>query len=117
MGGFGRSLAGSVASAGSHEGLPPCSFRVPPPRARRRPRQARVPMSLYLKLSALAEAGTPVRVGVIGAGKFGSMFLSQAPRTPGLHVVGIADLSASRAREALARVGWPAERASATSFG
>ena len=52
-------------------------------------------MSLSLRLAALAEAGTPVRVGVIGAGKFGSMFLSQAPRTPGLHVVGIADLSAS----------------------
>jgi predicted homoserine dehydrogenase-like protein len=73
-------------------------------------------MSLHLKLSALAEAGTPVRVGVIGAGKFGSMFLSQAPRTPGLHVVGIADLSAARARESLARVGWPAERAAARSF-
>jgi predicted homoserine dehydrogenase-like protein len=73
-------------------------------------------MSLSLKLAALAEAGTPVRVGVIGAGKFGSMFLSQAPRTPGLHVVGIADLSASRARAAVERVGWPPERAAATSF-
>src|SRR3954452_223891 len=74
-------------------------------------------MSLSLKLAALAEAGKPVRIGVIGAGKFGSMFLSQGPRTPGLHIVGIADLDAARARKAVERVGWPAERATATSFG
>ena len=74
-------------------------------------------MSLFGKLKALEKAGTPVRVGVIGAGKFGSMFLSQGPRTPGLHIVGIADLDAGRAREAAVRVGWPAERLSAASFG
>jgi len=73
-------------------------------------------MSLSLKLAALAAAGKPIRVGVIGAGKFGSMFLSQEPRTPGLHVMGIADLDVSRARASVARVGWPAERASASSF-
>ena len=73
-------------------------------------------MSLSLKLAALGEAGTPIRVGVIGAGKFGSMFLSQAPRTPGLHIVGIADLDGARARQAVERVGWPPERAGATSF-
>ena len=73
-------------------------------------------MSLSMKLAARAEAGKPVRVGVIGAGKFGSMFLSQAPRTRGLHIVGIADLDRARARDAVARVGWPAERASARSF-
>jgi len=73
-------------------------------------------MSLSRKLAALAEAGEPVRVGIIGAGKFGSMFLSQAPRTRGLHVMGIADLDVSRAREAVERVGWPAERAGAASF-
>ncbi|MFD0933841.1 NAD(P)H-dependent oxidoreductase, partial [Methylobacterium trifolii] len=73
-------------------------------------------MSLSLKLAALAEAGAPIRVGVIGAGKFGSMFLSQAPRTPGLHVLGIADLDVARARRSCERVGWPAERAAATSF-
>ncbi|AWB22241.1 flagellar biosynthesis protein FlgA [Methylobacterium currus] len=73
-------------------------------------------MSLYHKLAARAEAGHPVRIGVIGAGKFGSMFLSQAPRTPGLHVVGIADLDPQRAKAALARVGWPAERSEARSI-
>ena len=73
-------------------------------------------MSLSHKLRALAEAGKPIRIGVIGAGKFGSMFLSQAPRTPGMHVLGIADLDAGRARAAVARVGWPAEQAMARSF-
>jgi predicted homoserine dehydrogenase-like protein len=73
-------------------------------------------MSLSLKLATLAEAGRPVRVGVIGAGKFGSMFLSQAPRTPGLHVLGIADLDVGRARQAAARVGWSPERIETKSF-
>jgi len=41
---------------------------------------------------------------------------SQAPRTPGIHLVAIADLSPDRARESLRRVGWEADRAAATSF-
>ena len=73
-------------------------------------------MSLFAKLAARAAAGNPVRIGVIGAGKFGSMFLSQAPRTPGLHVVGIADLDVARAGQSCARVGWPAERHAAGSI-
>jgi predicted homoserine dehydrogenase-like protein len=73
-------------------------------------------MSLSHKLAALAEAGKPIRIGVIGAGKFGSMFLSQGARTPGMHVMGIADLDVARARASTARVGWSPERATATSF-
>ena len=73
-------------------------------------------MSLSLKLAARADAGKPVRVGVIGAGKFGSMFLSQAPRARGLHVAGIADLEPARAKAALQRVGWEADRTLAASF-
>jgi predicted homoserine dehydrogenase-like protein len=73
-------------------------------------------MNLHRKLLEREAAGRPVRVGLIGAGKFGSMFLSQVPTTPGLHLVGIADLSVARARAALARVGWPAERYGAASF-
>ena len=67
-------------------------------------------MNLSTMLQARAEGGRSVRVGLIGAGKFGSMFLSQAVRTPGLHVVGIADLNVSGAREATLRVGWTLER-------
>ena len=73
-------------------------------------------MGLYDLLRARAEAGRPVRVGLIGAGKFGSMFLAQARRTPGLHVLGVADLAPERARAALARVGWPPEAYSARSL-
>ena len=61
-------------------------------------------------------AGNPVRVGIIGAGKFGSMFLAQARRTVGLHVVGVADRYPERAREALARVGWPTEQFAAPTL-
>ncbi|MGQ4809437.1 hypothetical protein NKDENANG_02854 [Candidatus Entotheonellaceae bacterium PAL068K] len=58
----------------------------------------------------------PVRVGLIGAGKFGSMFLSQVPSAPGLEVTVIADLDPQRARDACATVGWQAERIAATRF-
>lgn len=71
-------------------------------------------MNLHAKL--LARRDRPVGVGLIGAGKFGAMFLAQAPHTPGLQIVGIADLSPERAAATLQRVGWPAERARAASF-
>ncbi|MGB0681529.1 MAG: NAD(P)H-dependent oxidoreductase [Magnetovibrionaceae bacterium] len=67
-------------------------------------------MNLYAKLVRRAENGKAIRVGLVGAGKFGTMFLSQALRTPGLHVVGVSDLDPDRARAALLQTGWPAER-------
>ena len=73
-------------------------------------------MNLHRMLHQRQEAGTPLRVGVIGAGKFGTMYLAQARRTPGIHLVGIADLSVLRAREALQRTGWDATRVAARSL-
>jgi predicted homoserine dehydrogenase-like protein len=73
-------------------------------------------MNLAAKLRRRAEEGRPVRVGLIGAGKFGSMFLSQARVTPGLHVMGIADLSAERARAALIATGWDVDASVAGSL-
>ncbi|TAG01767.1 MAG: flagellar biosynthesis protein FlgA [Betaproteobacteria bacterium] len=73
-------------------------------------------MNLYAKLQQRAADGRPVRIGLIGAGKFGSMYLAQVPRTPGVHLVGIADLSPDAARTNLARVGWIAERTQASSL-
>lgn len=73
-------------------------------------------MSLYAKLQQRAAEGKPVRIGLIGAGKFGSMYLAQVPRTPGVHLVAIADLSPDNARTNLARVGWEAERTGASSI-
>ena len=73
-------------------------------------------MNLHAKLRQRAAEGRPVRVGLIGAGKFGSMYLAQIPRTPGVHLAAIADLSPVAARANLARVGWPAERTAASSI-
>ena len=46
-------------------------------------------MFLYQQLLARADADNPVHVCLIGAGKFGSMFLAQVPTTPGLMVTRI----------------------------
>jgi FlaA1/EpsC-like NDP-sugar epimerase len=73
-------------------------------------------MNLHRLLNARRAAGKPVRVALIGAGKFGSMFLSQVPHTPGLEVPVIVDLDPQRAREACRTVGWDAERIAATTF-
>ena len=70
-------------------------------------------MSLHAKLKARETAGNPVRVGLIGAGKFGSMYLAQVPRTPGVHLAVVADLSPANARRNLERVGWRPEHAGA----
>lgn len=63
--------------------------------------------SLSTKLAERQAAGKPIQVGLIGAGKFGSMFISQSHRTPGIRLAGIADLSADRAQAALKRTGYP----------
>jgi len=63
-------------------------------------------MSLHAKLQQRAAENKPIRIGLIGAGKFGSMYLAQVPRTPGVHLVAIADLSPDAARNNLTRVGW-----------
>ena len=73
-------------------------------------------MSLFTKLEQRQAEGRPIRVGLIGAGKFGSMYLAQIPRTPGVHLVGIADLSPDGARANLSRVGWEAQRMQAASL-
>jgi len=62
-------------------------------------------------------AGRPVTVGLIGAGKFGTMFLAQARRTRGLHVVAVADLDVARAMSQLRTAGWDEQAISATSLG
>ena len=63
-------------------------------------------MNLYAFLRDRDVGGDPIRVGVVGAGKFGTMFLAQARTTPGMHVVAVADLSGSRARRALSEAGF-----------
>jgi predicted homoserine dehydrogenase-like protein len=73
-------------------------------------------MNLYTMLQRREAEGKPLRVGLIGAGKFGSMYLSQIRTTPGMHLLGLADLSPDRARASLERTGWQKERYQARSF-
>ena len=73
-------------------------------------------MGLAAGLAEREAAGQPVRVGLIGAGAFGTMFLAQARRTPGIHIVAVADREPARARAALARGGWPREDFLATTI-
>lgn len=73
-------------------------------------------MNLHHQLQQRAAEGRPVRVGLIGAGKFGAMYLAQIPRTPGVQLVGIADLSPANAQASLARVGWQPQRSTAASL-
>jgi predicted homoserine dehydrogenase-like protein len=63
-------------------------------------------MNLYRMLRDRAIAGEPIRVALIGAGKFGSMYFAQAKHTPGIHLIAVGDLSVPNAKAALARVGW-----------
>src|SRR6266403_747462 len=73
-------------------------------------------MNLHRLLQQRAASGKPVRVGLIGAGKFGSMFLNQVPTMPGLEVSVIADLDPEWARSACRTVGWDASRIARTAF-
>jgi predicted homoserine dehydrogenase-like protein len=73
-------------------------------------------MNLHRLLQQRLMTGGPVRVGLIGAGKFGSMFLAQVPTTPGIAVTAIADLAPDQARAACRRVGWDDARIATTRF-
>jgi len=73
-------------------------------------------VNLHFKLLEREAAGRLVTVGVIGAGKFGTMFLSQARLTRGLHVTGVADLDVARARSQLKTAGWPDQSFAAASL-
>ena len=74
-------------------------------------------MNLYALLQKrLEDSGRPVRVGLIGAGKFGAMFLAQAAKVRGIEVAAIADLSPDRAKAACRAVGWPEDLIEATQF-
>jgi predicted homoserine dehydrogenase-like protein len=73
-------------------------------------------VNLHALLMQREAARQPIRVGLIGAGKFGAMFLAQARLTPGLYVAGLADLDVARARRQLAEVGWTPETFAAASL-
>jgi len=63
----------------------------------------------------LGRKDDPLRIGLIGAGKFAAMYLAQVPKTPGIRLVKIADLNPANARTNLERVGWAPEVIQKTS--
>jgi len=67
-------------------------------------------MNLSFLLSERTRSNHPIRVAVIGCGKFATMYLTQARQTAGIHIVGIADLDPARAMKQLATAGWTAEQ-------
>ncbi|MBT5809585.1 MAG: Gfo/Idh/MocA family oxidoreductase, partial [Rhodospirillaceae bacterium] len=73
-------------------------------------------MNLTHLAAARDDAGRPIRVGLIGAGKFGSMFLAQVPTSKGIEVAAIADLDPDRARRSCREVGWTDERVASVDF-
>jgi len=73
-------------------------------------------MNLQSLLAARIQAGKPVRVGLIGAGKFGSMFLAQVPSIEGIEVARICDRDLDRARAACRTVGWDGSHIARTQF-
>lgn len=73
-------------------------------------------MNLSSMLAARNAEGRPVRIGLIGAGKFGSMILAQAKHIEGYHIVGVADLDVEKARGSFKRVGWDAGQYDAASL-
>jgi len=73
-------------------------------------------MNLFAKLKEREEKQKPIRVGLIGAGKFAAMYLAQVPRTPGIRLAAIADLAPANARTNLERVGWSPAAIAATTI-
>ena len=72
-------------------------------------------MNLHQLLQKRVRDNNPVKVGIIGAGKFGTMFISQVRFTPGMQVIGIAELDPEKARQACLRTGWPEDALSPES--
>jgi len=73
-------------------------------------------MNLHRMLLERKAAGRPVTVGIVGAGKFGTMYLTQARLTDGVHIVAVADLNLDRARSQLKMASWPEAQHGATSY-
>jgi len=67
-------------------------------------------VNLYSLLQQREDEGRPIRVGLIGAGRYGTMYLAQARNIPGVHVVAIADINVDRAKCAFDLVDWPGDQ-------
>ena len=59
----------------------------------------------HARLGRLERADEPIRVGVLGAGRFGTLALIQLHRMTGVRIAVVADLQTDRALAALERAG------------
>lgn len=73
-------------------------------------------MNLSTLAAQRAEQTGPIGVALIGAGKFGSMFLTQAPTMPGIAVRAIADLYPDRVPDRLISLGWDPAQVAAVRY-
>ncbi len=71
-------------------------------------------MNLHSLLCEHENAGKCIRVGIIGAGKFATMFLSQIIRTPGMKLTCVCDLNPDQARANLLTAGFDPKEISNT---
>jgi len=58
-------------------------------------------MSLHALLCKREEEKRPIRIGMIGAGRYWAMSIAQSRFIPGMQVVGVADLNSEEARSVL----------------
>lgn len=66
-------------------------------------------MSLHTLLCKREEEKRPIRIGMLGAGRYGAMFLAQSRFIPGMEVCGVVDLNLEKARGACISAGWSKE--------
>lgn len=72
-------------------------------------------MSVRSRLEALERAGTPIRVGLVGAGQMGRGFIAQVAGIPGMETVAVADMDPERGLNAFREAGMdPVEGLTAT---
>ncbi|MDE2992355.1 MAG: hypothetical protein OXU67_00575, partial [Chloroflexota bacterium] len=64
--------------------------------------------SLAAQLEERAAADRPVRIGLVGAGRFGTSVAAQLGRMRGLRLEAVADVRRSNAQAALEAAGWDA---------
>lgn len=67
-------------------------------------------MGLYEQLQERERSGTPIGVGLVGAGQMGTGLVSQVACMQGMDVVAVADIAIDRARSALVSAGIPHEQ-------
>src|SRR5215212_4175194 len=77
------------------------------PGRRAHPAEGRQAMSLYEKLLGRAEAGRPVKLGVVGAGQMGLGLVCQLEPLSWFMVTAVADHDIERARAAYRSAGVP----------